>query len=137
MVTSSLGPPRAGGHATLYDAVGGMAFFERLVREFYDRVAADDVLVGLYPEPDDLEPARQRLWLFLGQYFGGPTTYSDERGHPRLRMRHHPFVIDPDARDRWLAAMRGALDAVAASEALDAEMWTYFTMAAEAMRNAE
>ncbi|MDX7598965.1 globin domain-containing protein, partial [Aeromonas caviae] len=78
-----------------------------LVREFYDRVAADPALLGLYPEPDDLEPARERLWLFLGQYFGGPTTYSDQRGHPRLRARHHPYLIDPAARDRWLAAMRG------------------------------
>jgi hemoglobin len=121
---------------TLYDAAGGMPFFEALVDRFYDGVAADPVLLALYPEPDDLAPARQRLTLFLVQYWGGPTTYSDERGHPRLRMRHAPFAIGPDERDRWLRHMRAAIDATAADdqEAADA-LHAYVTMAAEAMQN--
>lgn len=135
--TSPVGPPRPGNEPTLYQFVGGMAFFETLVRHFYERVAADEVLLALYPDPDDLEPARQRLWLFLAQYFGGPTTYSEQRGHPRLRMRHNPFVIDAAARDRWLAAMRWAIDQMHCDPAVDAAMWQYFTMAAEAMRNTE
>jgi hemoglobin len=121
--------------ASLYDAVGGMAFFERLVGEFYERVAADPVLVRLYPEAPDLAPARERLTLFLAQYWGGPTTYSDRRGHPRLRMRHAPFAIGPDERDHWLAAMAGALDAVEPAPAVREALWEYVTMAAEAMRN--
>ena len=98
---------------------------------------ADPVLLALYPDPADLGPARERLHLFLIQYWGGPTTYSDERGHPRLRMRHQPFRIDADARNRWLAAMRGALDAMDPDPAIDAAMWQYFVAAAEAMRNAD
>ena len=94
---------------TLYEAVGGMAFFERLVDRFYEGVAADPVLLRLYPEPEDLAPARHRLTLFLAQYWGGPSTYNDERGHPRLRMRHAPFAIGPEERDHWLVAMRAAI----------------------------
>ena len=121
---------------TLYERVGGGAFFETLVDRFYEGVAADPVLLALYPEPDDLAPARERLTLFLVQYWGGPTTYSDERGHPRLRMRHAPFAIGPDERDRWLLHMRAAIDATAADdrEAADA-LHAYVTMAAEAMQN--
>ena len=88
---------------TLYDAVGGEAFFVRLVDAFYDGVADDPVLLRLYPEAPDLTGARQRLRLFLIQYWGGPTTYSDERGHPRLRMRHMPFHIGAEERDHWLS----------------------------------
>ena len=120
----------------LYDGVGGMAFFEELVDHFYDAVQADPALLALYPEPDDLAPARRRLTLFLAQYWGGPTTYSDERGHPRLRMRHAPYVIDDAARDRWLACMRSAIDAMAPSAEVDEALWAYATMAAESMRNA-
>jgi hemoglobin len=120
---------------TVYGAVGGMAFFERLVDAFYDRVERDEPLVALYPNNHDLGPARMRLRLFLAQYWGGPTTYSDQRGHPRLRMRHVPFAIDADARDRWLAAMNGALDEVAPPPEVDAAMRDYFAMAADAMRN--
>src|SRR5215813_8539473 len=80
---------------TVYEQAGGMPFFERLVDRFYDGVAGDPVLLALYPQPDDLGPARRRLTLFLAQYWGGPTTYSDERGHPRLRARHLPFAIGP------------------------------------------
>jgi hemoglobin len=120
----------------LYEVVGGEPFFTALVDHFYASVRADEALLALYPDQVDLDPAKERLRLFLIQYWGGPTTYSDERGHPRLRMRHAPFVIDPAARDRWLAAMRGAIDSLDPSPAVDAALWEYFTMAAEAMRNA-
>lgn len=120
---------------TLYAAVGGMPFFIRLVDAFYDRVERDAVLLGLYPDPEDLGPARVRLRLFLAQYWGGPTTYSEQRGHPRLRMRHQPFAIDEDARDRWLAAMRGALDEVNPPTPFANALTDYFAMAADAMRN--
>jgi hemoglobin len=119
----------------VYEIVGGMPFFEGLVDRFYRGVEADPVLLQLYPEPDDLAGARHRLTLFLAQYWGGPTTYSEERGHPRLRMRHFPFAIGPEERDHWLAHMR---DAVAAMdpplEAADA-FERYFSFAAESMRN--
>jgi hemoglobin len=94
---------------TLYDRVGGMAFFDRLVDRFYDGVEGDPVLLALYPEPSDLAGARRRLTLFLVQYWGGPTTYLEERGHPRLRSRHFPFSIGELERDRWLHHMRAAI----------------------------
>ncbi len=119
---------------TLFDAVGGMPFFERLVARFYAGVAGDDVLRPLYPE-QDLGPATRRLTLFLAQYWGGPTTYSNERGHPRLRARHFPFSIGGVERDRWLVHMRAAIDASDAPEAERARLHEYMTMAAEAMRN--
>lgn len=137
MATSPLGPPRRTPEPTLYDAVGGMPFFEELVRHFYDGVEADPDLLALYPDPADLGPARERFTLFLAQYWGGPTTYSDERGHPRLRMRHAPFVVDTAGRDRWLRAMRSALDTMQPDSAIDETMWQYFTMAADAMRNTD
>lgn len=120
---------------TLYAAAGGMPFFERLVDAFYDRVEQDAVLIALYPEPHDLGPARIRLRLFLAQYWGGPTTYTEERGHPRLRMRHTPFAIGEDARDRWLTAMGGAIDELDPPAAIADALREYFLMAAEAMRN--
>jgi hemoglobin len=120
---------------TLHDAVGGLDFFVRLVDRFYDGVAGDPVLLGLYPEPDDLGPARRRLALFLSQYWGGPATYAAERGHPRLRMRHAPFAIGPAERDRWLVQMRAALAELAPPPRPAAELERYFAMAAEAMRN--
>jgi hemoglobin len=119
---------------TLFDRVGGMPFFERLVDAFYDGVADDPVLRPLYPEAD-LGPARRRLTLFLAQYWGGPTTYNQERGHPRLRMRHFPFRIGGPERDRWLVHMRAAVDASDAPEDARARLHEYMTMAAEAMRN--
>src|ERR687898_3663143 len=97
---------------SLYERVGGMAFFERLVDTFYDGVATDDVLLRLYPEAPDLTGARHRLTLFLAQYWGGPTTYADERGHPKLRMRHFPYPVGPLQRDRWLHHMGAAVDRV-------------------------
>jgi hemoglobin len=119
---------------TLYDAVGGMPFFERLVTRFYEGVAADEVLRPLYP--DDLEAPARRLTLFLAQYWGGPTTYDAERGHPRLRMRHAPFAIGPEERDRWLVHMRAAVDeAGPVPESARTALLEYFEMAAEAMRN--
>jgi hemoglobin len=120
--------------ASLYDRAGGMPFFEGLVGRFYEGVASDPILRPLYPEAD-LAPATRRLTLFLAQYWGGPRTYDDERGHPRLRQRHFPFVIDAVARDRWLVHMRAALVEMASSDDIAAELDRYFEMAAEAMRN--
>jgi hemoglobin len=119
---------------SLYDRAGGMPFFERLVARFYDGVATDDTLRPLYPEAD-LAPAARRLTLFFAQYWGGPRTYDQERGHPRLRMRHVPFAIDPAARDRWLVHMRAAIAAEAPPGDVAAELERYIAMAAEAMRN--
>jgi hemoglobin len=120
---------------TVYEAVGGMPFFEGLVDRFYEGVRADAELLALYPQPDDLSGARHRLTLFLAQYWGGPTTYSQERGHPRLRMRHMSFAIGPDARDRWLVHMAAAIDAMAPPPELRARFEEYFAFAAESMRN--
>jgi hemoglobin len=112
-----------------------MPFFERLVDRFYDGVASDPELLALYPEPDDLGPARRRLALFLAQYWGGPATYSAERGHPRLRMRHAPFAIDAAARDRWLVHMRAAIAELAPPADVADALERYVAMAADAMRN--
>ena len=120
---------------SLYDAVGGMPFFERLVDAFYEGVASDDVLLPLYPEAPDLRGARHRLTLFLAQYWGGPTTYSDERGHPRLRLRHMPFTVGPVQRDHWLAHMGAAVARCAPSPQIAARLMAYFEPAAEQMRN--
>jgi hemoglobin len=123
------GPP------TLYERVGGRPFFERLVDAFYDGVAGDDVLLPLYPEAPDLTGARHRLTLFLMQYWGGPTTYSDERGHPQLRMRHMPFIIGPLQRDHWLQHMTAAVELVAPDGEVAAMLMNYFVPSAEHMRN--
>ena len=119
---------------TLYDRAGGTPFFEALVGRFYDGVADDPVLRRVYPEPD-LAGARHRLTLFLIQYWGGPTTYDQERGHPRLRMRHAPFAIGAVERDLWLVHMRAAITGMAPPTGVAAELEHYFAMAAEAMRN--
>ena len=124
-----------GGTSNLYDAVGGMPFFERLVDAFYTGVASDDVLLPLYPEAPDLRGARHRLTLFLAQYWGGPTTYNDERGHPRLRMRHMPFHVGPVQRDRWLAHMGAAVAECAPTAEIAERLMAYFTPTAEQMRN--
>ncbi len=122
---------------SVHDQVGGEPFFTLLVDRFYAGVADDPVLLPLYPEQPDLAPARRRLTLFLVQYWGGPDTYSAERGHPRLRMRHAPFAIGTLQRDRWLVHMSAALDAVGGDLPQDArdQLEHYFTMAADAMRN--
>lgn len=119
---------------TFFDAVGGEETFRALVADFYRRVATDPVLRPLYPE-EDLGPAEDRLRMFLVQYWGGPTTYSQRRGHPRLRMRHAPFAIGVAERDAWLRHMRAALDTLALSPEQDATLWGYLTRAADSLRN--
>jgi hemoglobin len=114
--------------------VGGRPTFEKLVRAFYVGVADDEVLRPMYPEAD-LEGAIQRLTGFLEQYWGGPGTYSEQRGHPRLRMRHQPFKVNPDARDRWLGHMRVAVDSLKLAPLQDAMLWGYLERAAFAMVN--
>ncbi len=120
---------------TLYDEIGGEDTFRRIVARFYQGVAGDPTLRVLYPE-EDLGPAEERLRLFLIQYWGGPHTYSDERGHPRLRMRHAPFAITSVERDAWLVHMRDAIDSVELAPEADQQMWAYMLMAADSMRNA-
>ena len=120
--------------ASLFERAGGTPFFETLVARFYAGVASDPVLRRVYPE-DDLGPAERRLTLFLIQYWGGPTTYNAERGHPRLRMRHAPFAIGPLERDRWLVHMRAAIAELAPSAEVADALERYVAMAAEAMRN--
>jgi hemoglobin len=117
-----------------YDEVGGHATFERLVARFYAAVRADPVLAPLYPQ-DDWDGAETRLRRFLEQYWGGPTTYSDERGHPRLRMRHAPFAIGPAERNAWLTHMRDAVDSLELPPDQDATLWGYLAMAARSMQN--
>ena len=119
---------------TFYDEVGGLETFRTIVHRFYEGVATDEVLRPLYPE-EDLGPAEERFLLFLVQYWGGPTTYSDTRGHPRLRMRHAPFAVTPEARDRWLVHFREGLDAAALSPEQDERFWDYVTHAAQFMVN--
>jgi hemoglobin len=119
---------------TFYEEIGGFDTFRRIVAKFYEGVAGDDVLRPLYPE-EDLGPAEERFLHFLVQYWGGPTTYSEQRGHPRLRMRHAPFPVDERARDRWLTHFRAALDSVQLTPAQDAQFWGYVTHAATFMIN--
>jgi hemoglobin len=124
--------------ASLYDAMGGHEFFARLVHRFYEGVAGDPLLRPLYPE-EDLSGAEQRLRMFLEQYWGGPKTYQAERGHPRLRMRHAPFPVSPQARDHWLTHMRAAVDEAVEegrlSPELEQQLWAYFEHAANFMVN--
>jgi len=122
---------------TVYDEVGGLPFFEALVDRFYDGVAGDPELLAVYPTPEDLGPARRHLALFLAQYWGGPPDYSVERGHPALRMRHAPFAIGTDARDRWLVHMRAALRAMDPPPAVATALEDYLALAADALRNRE
>lgn len=119
---------------SLYDLVGGSAFFEGLVDHFYAGVEADPVMRRLYPE-EDLGPAKERLVLFLIQYWGGPTTYSEVRGQPMLRRRHFPFPIGPLERDHWLQCMMAAIDAMHPSPEVKVQLVKYFVPAADAMRN--
>ena len=106
-----------------------------LVHRFYQRVATDLLLRPLYP--DDLEASELHLRQFLQQYFGGPGTYSQERGHPRLRMRHVPYAVTPDMRDRWMRHMMAAMDSLELPEAHDAAMRDYFRRAADTLVNAD
>lgn len=119
---------------TLYELVGGEETFRRLVARFYAGVRSDPELRALYPE-EDLGPAEVRLRMFLVQYWGGPRTYSEERGHPRLRMRHAPFAIGEAARDAWLRHMREAVDSLELPREHAEPLWRYLEMAAHSMQN--
>ncbi|MCO8277829.1 globin [Actinoplanes sp. TRM 88003] len=120
---------------TFFDAVGGEPTFRRLVNRFYEGIADDPLLRPMYPE-DDLGPATERMTLFLMQYWGGPNTYSATRGHPRLRMRHAPFVVDAAARDAWLTHMRAAVDSLELPQEQHDQLWDYLERAAYFMVNA-
>ncbi len=124
-----------GTQPSFFEQVGGHPTFERLVHRFYQGVAQDPELKAMYPE-QDLGPAEDRLRLFLEQYWGGPTTYSQERGHPRLRMRHHPYAVTPDMRDRWLQHMRVAVEELALAPLHASLLWDYLERAAHSMVNA-
>jgi hemoglobin len=130
-VSITISVPNAG---SFYELVGGEATFRKLVDEFYAGVANDPLLRPLYPE-DDLRPAAERLTLFLIQYWGGPGTYSQQRGHPRLRLRHAPFPIGAAERDAWLGHMRRAMDTLALPPEQDARLWEYLERAAHFMVN--
>lgn len=123
---------------SMYDRLGGAQFFADFTHTFYEGVRGDDVLASMYPD-DDFDAAERRLRLFLEQYWGGPTTYGEERGHPRLRMRHMPFVIDPAARDRWLHHARNAWVLSCAKHEVAPEdaqqLWDYLQASAFAMVN--
>ena len=119
---------------TFYEEVGGEPFFNDFVSQFYARVATDPILRPMYPEKD-MHGAALRLKMFLEQYWGGPTTYSEERGHPRLRMRHAGFHINPAARDAWLSCMKAAVDGMDMEEEAKAKLWRYLEGAAEHLVN--
>ena len=119
---------------TFYEAIGGYPTIAKIVDRFYEGVAADEVLRPLYPE-QDLAPAAERFTMFLVQYWGGPTTYSEKRGHPRLRMRHAPFKVNVEAKDHWLTHFRAGLDSANLPPELDAKFWDYVTHAAQFMVN--
>lgn len=124
------------GAGSFYELIGGEPTFRKLVNEFYAGVADDPVLRPIYPE-EDLGPAAERLVLFLMQYWGGPNTYSQQRGHPRLRLRHAPFQVGPAERDAWLRQMRRALDSLGLPPEQDARFWEYLSRAAQFMMNTE
>ena len=119
---------------TLFERVGGEATFEQLVSHFYVLVSVNPILRPMYPD-DDFQAAAERLMLFLIQYWGGPHTYSEMRGHPRLRMRHAQFPIDSKARDAWLECMKSAVDELKIEESDRAELWNYLEMAAQSLVN--
>ena len=123
-----------GPQRSFYDEVGGHETFHTIVSRFYQLVREDEILRPLYPE-DELDAAEVRLRMFLEQYWGGPTTYSQQRGHPRLRMRHAPFRVDPDMRDRWLAHMRDAVRSLELPPAYESVLWDYLERAAWSMVN--
>ena len=120
--------------SSFYEEVGGEKFFTDLVSQFYAHVATDPILRPMYPE-SDLKAAADRLQLFLEQYWGGPTTYQENRGHPRLRMRHAGFHINAAARDAWLNAMHVVVDGIDMDTALRAQLWSYLEMAANSIVN--
>ena len=117
-----------------YELFGGEPFFSDLVSQFYARVATNEILRPMYPEKD-MKGAARRLQMFLEQYWGGPTTYQEERGHPRLRMRHAGFVIGPAAKDAWLACMHEAVKGMGMQAEAEAKLWRYLEVAAEHLLN--
>jgi hemoglobin len=119
---------------SLYELAGGEPMFRLLVERFYSRVGEDELLRPIYPE-EDLSGATERLTLFLIQYWGGPTTYSERRGHPRLRMRHHPFAIGSRERDAWLGHMTAAVESLSLAPAVRGALLDYFETASTAMIN--
>ena len=119
---------------SFYDDIGGHKTFVALVHRFYQGVAADQPLRALYPDLE-LAAAEHRLLMFLEQYWGGPTTYGDERGHPRLRMRHHPYPVTPDMRDLWLQHMRTAVDSLELAPEHEHTLWDYLERAAHSLVN--
>lgn len=119
---------------TFYGQIGGHETFAKIIHVFYQGVAADPLLRAMYPE-EDLGPAERRMLMFIEQYWGGPRTYLEERGHPRLRMRHVPFAVTPEARDHWLAAMRKGVDAAELSPLHEATLWDYLERAAHSLVN--
>jgi hemoglobin len=119
---------------TFYDEIGGYETIHQIVGTFYEGVAADELLRTMYPE-EDLGPAEERFTLFLCQYWGGPSTYSERRGHPRLRMRHAPFAVTPTAKEHWLRAFRAGLDSAGLTPEQDAQFWDYILHAAQFMVN--
>ena len=121
--------------SSLFDRVGGITFFERLVNRFYEDVVGDPVLLVLYTEPTDLTKARQHLTWFLAQYWGGPMIFNENRGDPKLRMRHMPFHIGPLERDRWLIHMLSAVNELSQDDSIRTELTNYFVKAAEHLRN--
>lgn len=129
--------PSGPGHEpeqTFYEAVGGHETFARLVRRFYQGVAEDPLLRPMYPE-QDLGPAEERLLMFLEQFWGGPKTYGERRGHPRLRIRHAPFPVSPAARDAWLGHMREAVDSLDLPPLQAETLWDYLERAAHSLVN--
>ena len=118
----------------LFEDMGGTETFRKLVDAFYEGVANDDLLRPMYPE-EDLGPAKERLRMFLEQYWGGPGTYSEQRGHPRLRMRHNVFPINAEARDRWLFHMKNAVETLELSPLLKEMLWDYLDRAAHSLLN--
>ena len=120
---------------SLFERVGGLAFFERLVDRFYEGVAVDPVLIVLYAEPNDLQKARLHLTWFLAQYWGGPPMFNENRGDPKLRMRHMPFRIGPVERDQWLLHMLAAVNELSSDDLIRGELTDYFVKAAEHLRN--
>ena len=119
---------------TFYDEIGGEETIRAIVHRFYEGVATDEVLRPMYPE-EDLGPAEERFALFLVQYWGGPSTYSENRGHPRLRMRHAPFKVTPAAAERWLVHFRAGLDSADLTPEQHERFWDYVTHAAQFMVN--
>jgi len=132
-MTVGAGPTQEHGQS-FFDAVGGHSTFALIVRAFYDGVAGDPVLSPMYPA-HDMDGAVERLTMFLEQYWGGPETYSEQRGHPRLRMRHQPFHVNPEARDHWMTLMRSAVEGAGLSPLHEVTLLDYLERAAHSMIN--